>query len=88
MTIIYVAENKCKRLAITAHNKGVIRVQKLEDVSTDKNIIYEVNPMETFIGQSKDCKMTRFSGARDKEVFNGNTILLKVGEENNKNRYV
>ena len=32
--------------------------------------------------------MTYFSGARDKEVFNGNTILLKIREENNKHRYV
>ena len=66
----------------------MIRVQKLEDVSEDKNIIYEVHPMEMFIGKGEDCKMTFFSGARDKEVFNGNTVLLKIGEENNKHRYV
>ena len=83
MTIIYVAENNCECLAVTARNKGWIRVQKLKDVSKDKNIIYEVNPIETFIGESEDCKKTYFSGARDKEVFNGNTVLLKIGEENN-----
>ena len=88
MTIIYVAENNSERLAITARNKRWIRVQKLEDISEDENVIYEVNPLETFIGKSKDCKMTRFSGARDKEVFNGNTILLEVSDENNKHRYV
>ena len=89
MTIIYVAENKCQCLAVTFKNNGMIRVQKLEDISgDDKNIIYEVNPMETFIGKSEDCKETYFSGARDKEVFDGNTILLKIGEENNKHRYV
>ena len=32
--------------------------------------------------------MTEFSGARDKKVFDGNTILLKVNEENNKHTYV
>ena len=32
--------------------------------------------------------MTEFSGANDEEVFNGNTILLKIGKENNKHRYV
>ena len=32
--------------------------------------------------------MTEFSGAQDKEVFNGITILLKIGEENDKHRYV
>ena len=88
MTIIYVAENNCKRLAITTRNKGWIRVQKLEDVSEDKNIIYEVNPMETFIGRSQLCNMTKLSGSEDKELFNGNTILLRIGIEINKHRYV
>ena len=32
--------------------------------------------------------MTEFSGAGDKEVFNGITILLGIGKENNKHRYV
>ena len=73
---------------MTFQNKGSVRVQKLKDVSGDKNIIYKVNPMETFIGKGQDCEMTYFSGARDKVVFDGNTILLKVSEDNNKHRYV
>ena len=44
--------------------------------------------METFIGKSQFGNMTEFSGARDREVFDGNTILLKIVEENNKHRYV
>ena len=32
--------------------------------------------------------MTNFSGALNRTVFNGNTILLKINEENNKHRYV
>ena len=32
--------------------------------------------------------MTEFSGAMDKEVFDGNTIFLEIGLENNKHRYV
>ena len=44
--------------------------------------------METFLGKSESCDMTDFSGARDKEVIDGNTILLKIGEENNKHRYL
>ena len=32
--------------------------------------------------------MTEFSGAKDKKVIDGNTILLKIGEENKKHRYV
>ena len=34
------------------------------------------------------CDMTIFSGALHKSVFDGNTFLLKISEENNKHRYV
>ena len=88
MTIIYVCESNCKCLAVTARNKGWVPVQRLEDVSKNKNILYEVNPMETFISKSQLCNMTKFSGARDKKVFDGNTILLEIGKENNKHKYV
>ena len=44
--------------------------------------------MERFLGKSQLRNMTDFSGAEDKEVFDGNTILLKIGEENNKHKYV
>ena len=88
MTIIYLTENNTKRLAVTFKNNGFVRVQIFEDVSNDKNNIYEVNPMETFIGKSELCNMTEFSGAEDKEVFDGYTVLLEIGIENNKHRYV
>ena len=48
MNIIYVTENNCQCCAVTFQNKGWFRVQKLEDVSNDKNIKYEVTPIETF----------------------------------------
>ena len=32
--------------------------------------------------------MTEFSGAEDKERCDGNTILLKISEENDKHKYV
>ena len=41
-----------------------------------------------FLGKSQLCDMTDFSGAKDKEVLDGNTVLLKIGEENNNHRYV
>ena len=88
MTILYVTEHNTKCYAVTSQNKGWIKVQKIVDVGDDKNIIYEVNPMETFVGKSQLCDMTEFSGAKDKEVFDGNTILLEIGKENNKHRYV
>ena len=88
MTIIYVTEYNTEWYAATSQNKGWIRVQKIEDVGDDENIIYEVNPMDTFLGKSQLCDMTKFSGVKDKGVFDGNTILLEIGKENNKHKYV
>ena len=84
MTIIYVVENNCQSLAVTFRNNKIVTVQKLEDVSSDENIIYEVNPIGVFIGKSHECDMTEFSGANNREVFDGNTFLLNIGKENNK----
>ena len=88
MTIIYITENNCESYAVTFQNKGRIKVQKFEDISEDKNIIYTVNPLERFLGKSQSCSMTAFSGAFNKKCFDGNTILLKLGIENGKNKYV
>ena len=88
MTKIYITENNTKRYGVTFQNNGYVKVQKFEDISEDKNIIYKVNPMETFLGKSQICDTTDFSGSEDKEVFDGNTILLKIGEENNNHMYV
>ena len=88
MIIIQITVNNTKRYGVAFQNNGYVKVQKFEDISDDKNIIYKVKPMETFLGKSQLCDMAKFSGAKDKEVFDGNTILLKIGEENNKHRYV
>ena len=89
MTVIYITEKNCKCYAVSFENNGFIQVQQFEDVSeSDENIIYSINPMETFLGKSKSCTMTALSGAFNKSCFDGNTILLKVGIENRKNKYV
>ena len=88
MTVIYITEDNCKCYAVTFENNGFVKVQKFEDASLDENIIYTVNPMKTFLGKSKRCSMTALSGAFDKACFDGNTILLKVGIEDGKNKYV
>ena len=44
--------------------------------------------METFLGKSQSCTMTALSGAFDKGCFDGNTLLLKVGIENGKKKYL
>ena len=88
MTVIYIAEHNCKCYAVTFQNRGWFKVQKFENESLHENIIYAVNPMEIFLGKSESCKMTAISGAFDKKCFDGNTILLKIGIENGKNKYV
>ena len=89
MTVIYITENNCKCYAVTFQNNGFVQVQQFEDVSeSDKNIIYSINPMETFLGKSQLCTMTTLSGAFDKVCFDGNTILLKTGIENGRNKYL
>ena len=89
MTVKYITENNCKCYAVTFQNNGFVQVQHFEDVSeSDKNLIYTVNPMETFLGKSQSCSMTASSGAFDNSCFDGNTILLKVDIENGRNKYV
>ena len=44
--------------------------------------------MKIFLGKSQTCNRTMFSGAFDKKVFDGNTILLKISEENEILKYV
>ena len=88
MTVIYITQNNCECYAVTFENKGWIKVQNFQDESLDEEINYTINPMETFLGKSQSCTMTALSGAFDKVCFDGNTILLKVGIENGKNKYV
>ena len=88
MTVIYITEENCKCYAVTFQNNGWVKVEKFEDESLDENIIYTVNPMETFLGKSQSCSMTASSGAFDKVCFDGNTVLLKIGIENGKSKYV
>ena len=69
MTAIYITENNSKCYAVTFQNNGFVQVQQFEDVSeSDKNIIYSINPTETFLGKSQRCTMTALSlsGAFDK----------------------
>ena len=88
MTIIYITEDNCERYGVIFQNIGYVKEQKIEDISNDKNTIYSVKPMRIFLGKSQVCNMTMFSGAFDKNVFDGNTILPKISEENEKHKYV
>ena len=88
MTIKYITEINCKCYGGTYKNNRCIKVQKFEEISDDKNTMYYVKPLEIFLGKSKSCLMTALSRAFDKPVFDGNTILLGISEENNKHRYL
>ena len=41
-----------------------------------------------FLGKSKSCMMTALSGAFNKRVFDGNTVLLNISEENDNHRFL
>ena len=47
-----------------------------------------IKHIETFLSKSEACHMTMYSGASDKSLFDGNTILLKLNEECNRHRFV
>ena len=68
MTIIYVTENNTKCYGVTYQNKVWVKVQKLKDISDEQNIIYEVNPIEIFLGKSQLCDMTEFSRAKKRSI--------------------
>ena len=75
MTIIYITECNTKCYGVTFENKGWINVQKFEDISDDKNTIYCVKPLKIFLGKSESRMMMAYSGAFNKPVIDGNTIL-------------
>ena len=77
MTIIYKTEHNTECFGVTFKNNECVELQKFEDISNDKNTILNIKPIKTFLGKSQLCDMTDFSGAEDKEVFDGITNLLK-----------
>ena len=85
MTIIYITEHNTKCYGVTFKNN---EVQKFEDISNDGSTILNIKPIETFLGKSQAYVMTPMSGAFDRMVFDGITILLKLSEECNRHRYV
>ena len=88
MTVIYMTEYNTKEYALTLQNNNRVNVPKLEDISDDNNVIYNVQPLEIFVGKSEVCDMTRESGAHDRLVFDGNTFLLRIAEENDKHKFL
>ena len=54
---------------------GDVYVYKYEKCKFDQPIL-SFKPKHIFIGKSKVCPMTQFSGAIDSSGFDGNTLLL------------
>ena len=88
MTVIFLTEYNTISYGVIFHKSGCIEVPNFKDISNDEDNILYIKPLKTFLGKSEVCDMTIFSGALDKSVFEGNTILLKLSEENSKHRYV
>ena len=88
MTVIYLTKYNTRCYGVTFPNIGCIKVQKFEEISDDEDKIFCVKQLRTFLGKSEVCDMTLMSGALDKSVFDGSTILLEISEEDGRHRYV
>ena len=88
MTVIYLRKFNCTRYAITFENVGCVRIQRFEDTSVYEKNILCVEPLRTILGKSESCEMTKISADYDKKIFDGNTILLNMSEENDKHSWV
>ena len=87
MPVVPLTEYDTKCYAVKIENKDLVKVQKFKNTFDNENNILCVKPLEIFLGKCDVCNMLSRVGALDKSVFNGNTILLKISEENNKNKY-
>ena len=77
MTIIYLTEYNTSCYGVSFQKIGYNTVQKFEEISDDENNILCVKPLEIFSSKNEVCDKTCMSGAFDKSVFDGMTILLK-----------
>ena len=88
MTVIHLTEYNTKWYGVTFRKNGWIEVQKFEDISADQNNFFCVKCLEILLGKSEVCDMTLMSGAFDKSVFDGNTVLPKKSEEYGRHKFV
>ena len=88
MTVIFFIEHNCRKCAVTFENNGCNKVQNFKVIPHHENIILYIKPIETFLGKSQVCDMTMMLEAFDKSVFDGNTFLLEIKEENCRHRFI
>ena len=87
MIVIFLTDYSTRCYRVTFQNLGWIKIQKLDDISDYENNICYVNPLGKLLGKSEVCDMTLKSGALNKSVFDGNTVSLKLVEENDRKKY-
>ena len=88
MPIVYVTEHDTKSYGVKIENNELVKVQKLKKLFDKENNLLCVKPLEKFLDKCDVTNMLIKLGSLDKSVFSGNTILLKISEENKKKRYV
>ena len=77
-----------KCYGVTIQNNRWYKVENYEVLSDDEKNFFSVKPLEKFLVRSQISDMTLMSGALNKSVFNGISILLKLNEENDKHWYL
>ena len=81
---IYMIQYNYRNNYLVVINDGVY-AYKNEKCKFDQPFL-SFQPKHIFIGKSKACPMTEFSGANDSSGFDGNTFLLEF--ENNEYVYI
>ena len=84
----YLTEYNTRCYIVSFQKNGFVRVQNFGDISNDDNNIFCVIPLSTYLNESEVCHRTTMSGAFDRSIYDGNIILLKISEENDRHRYV
>ena len=84
MTVIFLTEHNCGNYAVIFENNGCIKVQKVKVIPNHQiNNLY-IKPSKRFLSKSEVFDMTLMSGAIDESVFDRNTNLLEISEEDRK----
>lgn len=74
--IYYTHDNGGRPFEVILHNDKVT-VYKIDPVDAYDTLVGSWTSKRTFVGTSRECAMTRFSGGLGKE-FDGNTILVHL----------
>ena len=87
MSDICLTEYNTRCYIVSFRNNGRIKVQKTGNMTNDENNIFCVIPLRTYLSESEVCDMTTMSGSFDTSIYDGNTVLLKIFEDD-RHRYV